>query len=271
MKFNFKKSKYKLVIFTVVLILLFTIYLVKGEAAAWAWVIAIFIIGPVGLLLSLIQLIILILRCIKKKKKKTVIIHFIASLLWAFPILILIGVVFIPFPDNEKSSTNCRLKIPVEGDVVLFGGKDYPTHAVWPSERYAYDILEEPYNTGNLDLYSYGIYGKNVLAPIRGEIIKAHDGEEDIRPNTEEFTSALGNYIFMKIKETDTYLIFAHLKSESICVRKGDVVDVGTVLAKVGNSGTTSEPHLHIQHQKNNPCNTTISIAAKGLPITFEK
>ena len=37
-----------------------------------------------------------------------------------------------------------------------------------------------------------------------------------------------------------------------------------------GNSGTASEPHLHIQHQKNNPLNTKIPICAQGLPIIFE-
>lgn len=271
MKYLLKKFIYELIIVSLVLILVFIVYFVKGAAAAWAWVIAIFIIGPVGILLVFIQLLILIFRCIKRKRKKNMIIHITASLLLAFPIFILTGIVFIPYPDNVRISDNVKLKIPVEAEALLFGGKDYQIHAVWPSERYAYDIVEEPYNTENSSLQSYGIYEKNVLAPIKGEIIEIHDGEEDIKPNTEEFTSALGNYIFMRIEESGTYLIFAHLKEKSICVSKGEVVETGTVIAKVGNSGTTSEPHLHIQHQKNNPCNTAISVAAEGLPITFEK
>ena len=73
----------------------------------------------------------------------------------------------------------------------------------------------------------------------------------------------------MRIDKKGTYLIFAHLKNNSIIVKKGDVVEIGTKIAQVGNSGTTSEPHLHIQHQKNNPCDSTIRIADEGLPIRF--
>jgi len=74
----------------------------------------------------------------------------------------------------------------------------------------------------------------------------------------------------MRIEKTGTYLIFAHLKINSIRVKTGDIIEVGTTIAQVGNSGTTSEPHLHIQHQKNNPIDSVIVIADEGLPIIFE-
>lgn len=53
--------------------------------------------------------------------------------------------------------------IPVE-EFCFFGGKDYRTHAIWPSECYAYDILSEPYDIGAADLKSYGIYDADVLS-----------------------------------------------------------------------------------------------------------
>lgn len=271
MKKNLNKYLYEIIVFALIIILLCLVYLVKGKIAALMWTAAIFVVGPLGTLLVMIQLVILIFRCITRREKKTVITHLITSLVLAFPVLILTGILFIPYPDNEKLSVGVTLSIPVEGDAVLLGGEDYHTHAIWPSERYAYDILKKPYDTGNTNLQSYGIYGKNVLAPIKGEIIEIHNGEEDIVPNVEEFTSLLGNYIFMRIEETGTYLIFAHLKNNSIKVEKGDILEVGTVMAQVGNSGTTSEPHLHLQHQRNNPCKTVIMIAAEGLPIIFEK
>ena len=268
MKNYFKKYFYEFIVFALVIILMYMVYMVKGRVGGLAWTAAIFVIGPLGTLVFMIQLVILIFRSLKKKKTRMV--HLAASLVLAFPIIMLMGIIFIPYPDNANKSDSITLSIPVEGDAVLLGGKGYKTHAVWPSERYAYDILEKPYDTGDSDLASYGIYGKNVYAPIKGKIIETHNGEKDIAPNVEQFTSLLGNYIYMRIEKTGTYLIFAHLKNNSIRVKAGDVVEVGTMMAQVGNSGTTSEPHLHIQHQKNNPCNSVIKIADEGLPITFK-
>ena len=263
-----KKYLYEVIVLLSIIFIICMVYFVKGRVGGFAWAAAIFVLGPLGAFLFLAQLVILIIRCFMKKKTR--IVHMAASLLLAFPITILVGLIFIPYPDNANVSDAITLSVPVKGEAVLLGGKDYKTHAVWPSERYAYDILEQPYDTGNSDLQSYGIYGKEVYAPIKGEIIEVHDGEVDIAPNVEKFTSLLGNYIYMRVEKTGTYLIFAHLKPDSISVKVGDIVEVGTVIAQVGNSGTTSEPHLHLQHQKNNPCQSTIAIAEEGLPITFK-
>ncbi len=268
MKNYLKKYLYELIVLALICIILCMVYLVKGRVGGLAWSAAIFVIGPLGTLIFMLQLVILIIKFFMKKKTR--IVHMAASLLLAFPIFILMGIIFIPYPDNANMSDAVTLSIPVEGDAVILGGKDYQTHVVWPSERYAYDILEKPYDTGNPDLQSYGIYGKDVYAPIKGEIIEIHDGEDDIAPNVEEFSSLPGNYIYMRIEKTGTYLIFAHLKKNSIRVKKGDIVEIGTTMAQVGNSGTTSEPHLHFQHQKNNPCDSTIIIADEGLPIIFK-
>ena len=268
MKNPLKKYLYEFIVLTIIIIIIIMVYLVKGRIGELAWLTAIFIMGPLGILLFMVQLVSLIFRFFKKKTTR--IIHMAASLLMAFPVSILMGIIFVPYPDNANWADGVTLTVPIEGDAVLLGGKDYHTHAVWPSERYAYDILEHPYDTGSTNLQSYGIYGKNVYAPIKGEIIEVHNGEKDIAPNVDKFTSSLGNYIFMRIDKKGTYLIFAHLKNNSIIVKKGDVVDIGVKIAQVGNSGTTSEPHLHIQHQKNNPCDSIIRIADEGLPIIFK-
>ncbi len=268
MKGLLKKYLYEVIIITLIIISIGMVYFVKGRVGAFAWTAALFVIGPLGILLSLIQTVLLIFR--RSAKKKIRVIHLAVSLLMAYPTLILMGIVYLPYPDNADASDAVTLSAPVEGKVELLGGADYRTHAVWPSERYAYDILKTPYDTGNPDLQSYGIYGNDIYAPIKGEIVETHDGEEDISPNIEEFTSSRGNYIYMKIEQTGTYLIFAHLKKDSIQVKKGDIVEAETVIAKVGNSGTTSEPHLHIQHQRNYPSASVLLIADEGLPIIFK-
>jgi murein DD-endopeptidase MepM/ murein hydrolase activator NlpD len=45
------------------------------------------------------------------------------------------------------------------------------------------------------------------------------------------------------------YLLMGHLSPGSIQVKVGDHVKLGQQIAKVGNSGNTTEPHLHIQAQ----------------------
>ncbi len=44
-----------------------------------------------------------------------------------------------------------------------------------------------------------------------------------------------------------TAAVYAHLKKGSARVRKGEQVAAGDLLAAVGNTGNSSEPHLHVQ------------------------
>jgi murein DD-endopeptidase MepM/ murein hydrolase activator NlpD len=52
-----------------------------------------------------------------------------------------------------------------------------------------------------------------------------------------------------RAQRTRRYLLIGHLSPGSIQVKVGDQVKLGQQIAKVGNSGNTTEPHLHIQAQ----------------------
>lgn len=93
--------------------------------------------------------------------------------------------------------------------------------------------------------------------------------EDDILLNTEEFISMAGNHVYIEIEETGTYLLQNHLLKDSIAVNVGDRVKIGDYLDKVRNTGTTSEPHLHIHHQKQNPNHVILPTFAEGLPLYF--
>jgi murein DD-endopeptidase MepM/ murein hydrolase activator NlpD len=61
------------------------------------------------------------------------------------------------------------------------------------------------------------------------------------------------------------YSLLAHLQPHSLRVKPGQKVKRGDVLGLAGNSGNTSEPHLHV-HLMNAP-----SMAdADGLPMPFD-
>lgn len=246
------------------------VYSVGGMVGAYTWSLFIFILAPVAVLAVIIQLVVLIGRLIKKQIIKWNIIFLLVSLVFTYHITILMGISPITYPTNADESESVQAIIPVE-DAVLFGGKEYKTHAIWPSECYAYDILAKPYDVGSEELEDYGIYGRDVVAPVSGTIIDMVNTEIDIVPNTEEFTSSLGNYVFIQIDETNTYMILAHFQQGSISVSIGDHVTQGTMIGKVGNSGTTSEPHLHMQHQRNNPLTMIYPTCAEGLPIIFKE
>ena len=64
-------------------------------------------------------------------------------------------------------------------------------------------------------------------------------------------------------------MVLAHLKKGSIKVKEGQHVNEGEFLAQVGNSGSSSEPHLHIHHQRQDPSKVSIFFR-KDYHFTFE-
>ena len=56
----------------------------------------------------------------------------------------------------------------------------------------------------------------------------------------------LGNHVVIRPDDGACVLV-AHLQRSSLRVAVGDRVDQGTVVATCGNSGNSTEPHLHVQ------------------------
>lgn len=252
-----------------------SVFFIKGMSGAIAWGLAKLFFAPIGIILVLINLVILIICLIKKKKVNQKIIALILSSLLAFPILMLFNVLQIAYPSNiDKVGPSITVRWPLkEKTTVGWGGDTVETntpHVIWASERWAYDLVIEPADIGSKNLQDYGIYDKEVIAPVSGTIVAAYDEENDIPPNTEEFLSMEGNHVYIKIDEMGTFLLLNHLKKGSVLVKVGDHVNEGDIIGKVGNSGSTSEPHLHIQHQRQNPTETIYPIFAEGLPLYFK-
>jgi len=90
----------------------------------------------------------------------------------------------------------------------------------------------------------YAIYGDTVYSPISGTVVVALDGRPDLTPPESDSTQPAGNHVW--VRTGDVYILLAHLKSTSVRVRTGETVRAGEPIGQVGNSGRTSEPHLHI-------------------------
>jgi murein DD-endopeptidase MepM/ murein hydrolase activator NlpD len=119
----------------------------------------------------------------------------------------------------------------------------------------------------NKSLHSYFCYGKNILAPADGTVVSVSNRHVDSRVSGEKVYcdtwDIRGNFVVIKHAEKE-YSASAHLVPGSITVRKGDKVSQGQVIGKCGNSGNTSEPHLHFQLQTGKSF-----FLSAGLPISF--
>jgi murein DD-endopeptidase MepM/ murein hydrolase activator NlpD len=73
----------------------------------------------------------------------------------------------------------------------------------------------------------------------------------------------LGNHVILDLGD-GVYAVFAHLRRGSLRVAKGDRVQAGDLLGEVGNSGNSSEPHLHF-HLMDGPR----PLIAAGVPFAF--
>ena len=96
-------------------------------------------------------------------------------------------------------------------------------------------------------------YGADVIAVADGHVVKARDGvPENVRQDGGGYIMPVpltnktlaGNMIVLEIGKQQ-YAYYAHLQLGSLRVKVGDRVRTGQLLAKVGNSGNATGPHLH--------------------------
>jgi murein DD-endopeptidase MepM/ murein hydrolase activator NlpD len=85
------------------------------------------------------------------------------------------------------------------------------------------------------------------------------DGVRDNVPGSMNPLSALGNAVFIQHSKHEVSVL-AHFKQGSINVKAGDTVTKGQVLGLCGNSGNSSEPHIHYHLQ-----NTVVIQDATGI------
>lgn len=147
------------------------------------------------------------------------------------------------------------LAFPLRGGTyyVLQGGSNgvtNPFHALENPSRYALDLVRLT-PTGNRAagiappaLGAYAIYGDAVYSPCSGSVLKVRSAMNDRSPVDPDAESPEGNFVVLRCREADVYL--AHFQSQSLNVSVGQAIDAGEKLGRVGNSGYTLEPHLHI-------------------------
>lgn len=97
-------------------------------------------------------------------------------------------------------------------------------------------------------LADYEIYGDIVYSPCEGIVLAVQDTAADNPPGSPD-TEHPANHVTVKCGQVEIFM--AHLMQGSATVVAGNTVALKQALGKVGNSGNTLEPHLHIGAKKN--------------------
>lgn len=98
------------------------------------------------------------------------------------------------------------------------------------------------------DPVAYAIFGAELRAPCDGEVVAAEGGMPDFDVPRQDPVNRLGNHVILRCGAVE--IVLAHMRQGSVAVAPGDMVAVGDKLGEVGNSGTSTEPHLHIHAQR---------------------
>lgn len=170
----------------------------------------------------------------------------------------------------ERNTTNMIFPFKEEA-FVFWGGETVETnyHMADINQQYAYDILMvangAPYKGDPSKNESYFIFNKDIIAPCDAKVVQVIKGIKDNTPGVLNTNDITGNTLVLETAQKE-YLLFAHLKANSILVQEGDLVRQGQVIAKCGNSGNTSQAHLHLQLQ-----NTVDIFNTIGAKLYFDE
>lgn len=124
-------------------------------------------------------------------------------------------------------------------------------------------------------------FGVPILAPAAGTVVAVHDGETDHEGRRSQLAlvpymlgqarraragavGLAGNHVVIAVGPNGPFVLLAHLRRDTVRVRPGQVVRAGEAIGECGNSGNSTEPHVHVQ-----VTNSTDWERARGVPLAF--
>ncbi|WP_158607764.1 M23 family metallopeptidase [Nocardia panacis] len=161
-----------------------------------------------------------------------------------------------------------------------------PSHGTrWGGQSHAIDLVESPYRTRGLWQFrkpeEFAAFGRPILAPADATVVAVVDKRRDHRARNsvlgvlylflvEQFVRSVGprSFIFgnsITLELADgTYAKLCHLRRGSVSVRVGEHVTAGQQVGRCGNSGNSTQPHLHFHLM-----DTMNPDTAQGIPFEW--
>jgi len=143
------------------------------------------------------------------------------------------------------------------------------------AQRFAIDWVRigadgKTYTGDPLDNKNYHAYGTDVLAVADGTVVEVKDGIPQNIPGADsravpiDLETVGGNHIVLDLGG-GRYAFYAHLQPGKLRVKMGDKVKRGQVIGLLGNSGNSTEPHLHFHLSEG-----VSPLGSEGLPYILE-
>jgi len=130
-------------------------------------------------------------------------------------------------------------------DIVKLNRYGFRAQGAWPRELSGYEIFGEP-----------------LYAPCDGQVLFTENRLPDQVPPEYDRDNPAGNFVYLECGASSVLL--AHLMQSSVAVAPGDRVLKGQQIGRVGNSGYSTEPHLHLHAQRGGGADF---LAADPLPL----
>jgi hypothetical protein len=167
------------------------------------------------------------------------------------------------------------LSFPLRDGVYFVGGgggsRLINAHRAHHPQAYGVDIVKlnrfgtRASGIAPRDLERYEIFGDIVHAPCAGTVLRASDGHPDSAPPSRNPAAPAGNHVLLRCEAGKVLL--AHLKQGSVLVEPGEELPVGRPLGRVGNSGNSTQPHLHIHVERGGSPDGFLD--GEGVPVQF--
>lgn len=126
-------------------------------------------------------------------------------------------------------------------------------------------------------------FGVPILSPVAGRVVAAHDQEPDHAGSRSQMVlltymlgqtkraqrgaaGLAGNHVVVAVSDRGPFVLVAHLKKDSVQVSVGDEVNALDFIGQCGNSGNSTEPHVHVQVS-----DSMDWARARGVPLAFRR
>ncbi|MCT1606771.1 M23 family metallopeptidase [Nesterenkonia massiliensis] len=203
------------------------------------------------------------------------------GLAWVVSVVAACLVLVVAMSIGPQSSTVNPVEVlpPVRGRWLAMNspGQEIPSHGVHKlGQLSAVDLIHSTAGPEHVDPTrvswsllgdrpeKFSCFGAPVFAVAAGQVISTSDWQRDQRARNSWpsvlwfFTgenilrsiggtpAVIGNRVVIQ-HDDGTYAAYAHLKRGSVRVRRGQRIRAGDQLAAVGNTGNSTQPHLHMQ------------------------